>query len=185
VLAVGVRTLEEARNWRLARGGFKAHKKLSFSLERFKVSLDCMTRGRIVSTSISWMWKKRAEKVRRKIMDLPDDFLDELGLGRQKEDRLEPLRTSLERTAELAQLVEGFELEPYEAELREISRELHERRAGPQSGNPLIADKAFEMVQGVEDMRIHKLLRRPGVAQEDSEASIMETLEAAALHRGG
>jgi hypothetical protein len=112
-------------------GVCKAHKKLSFSLERFKASLDCMTGGSIVRTSLWGMWEKKAEKVCRKIMDLADDFLDESGLGRQKEDRLEPLRTSLEITVELAQLVEGFELEPYEAELREISRELHGRRTGP------------------------------------------------------
>jgi hypothetical protein len=40
------------------------------------------------------------------------------------------------------------------------------------------------MVQGVEDTRIHKLLRRLGVAQEGSEASSMETLEAAHYTRG-
>jgi hypothetical protein len=68
---------------------------------------------------------------------------------------LEALRAALEKTAELAQLVEGFELEPSEVELREISRELHEEKGRAQvipqpllrSENPLTVVKAFGMVQ--------------------------------------
>jgi hypothetical protein len=72
---------------------------------------------------------------------------------------LEALRAALEKTAELAQLVEGFELEPSEVELREISRELHEEKGRAQvipqlllrSENPLTVVKAFGMVQKDEE----------------------------------
>jgi hypothetical protein len=39
----------------------------------------------------------------------------------KEEDPLKPLRAVLGRVGELAQLVEGFELEPSEADLRNIS----------------------------------------------------------------
>ncbi len=76
-------------------------------------------------------------------------------------------------------LVEGFEVEPSKAELREISRELHGEKGRSQimaqpllrSEIPLIVDKVFGMVQEVKNIAhtgqrtICMLLRRLGVAQ--------------------
>jgi hypothetical protein len=38
----------------------------------------------------------------------------------------------MERTAEVTQLVEGFEMEPSKADLREISRDLHREKGKSQ-----------------------------------------------------
>jgi hypothetical protein len=81
---------------------FEACKELTFCLERFKASLECMTRGSIMNTSLRMLWKKMKKKVCQKILDLADELLYESGLGCQQEDRLKPLRTALERFAELA-----------------------------------------------------------------------------------
>jgi hypothetical protein len=67
------------------------------------------------------MWENKAERVCRKVLDLVDKFLDNSERGCQQENRLEPLKDIMERIAELAQLVEGFKLDPSEAKLREIS----------------------------------------------------------------
>ncbi len=50
--------------------------------------------------------------------------MEEYSIGSQQEDQLDPLTAPLGRTTELAQLVEGYELEPFEVELEEIIKEL-------------------------------------------------------------
>jgi hypothetical protein len=101
-----------------------------------------------------------------------------------QENRLEPLEAAMEEIKELAQLDDGFELKPFEAELREKSRELQGEKDNAQvmaqpllmSDNPAITDEAFEMMQGVEDIaaqgqrRICKLLRRLGTPDVTTEA---------------
>jgi hypothetical protein len=60
----------------------------------------------------------------------------------------------LEGTAELAQLIESFEMEPSEAELKNISKEMQGNKGRAKktakaflsSDNPLIADKAFRVI---------------------------------------
>ncbi len=41
--------------------------------------------------------------------------MEESGMERHHEGQLDPLTIALERIGELAQLMEGFELEPFEA----------------------------------------------------------------------
>ncbi len=79
-------------------------------------------------------------------------------------------------------------MEPSEAELREITKELRGMKSKAQSmahplirsENPAIANQAFEIMQGVEKIssnqkRICKLLRRLRVNQEGSETSGVKT----------
>jgi hypothetical protein len=86
-------------------------------------------------------------------------------------------------------MVEGFTMEPYKVEIRGISEELHREKGRAQktaqplqgSKNSFIANKAFGIVQEVEDLshwgqkRVYKLFRRLGVAQEGKENSKFES----------
>ncbi len=91
----------------------------------------------------------------------------------QRGDMLGPLTASFDRVVELAQLVEGFKLEPSEVELKGIGKELANSKAKAQtltwplirSENPIIAGKAHELVREADEVaskgqkRIRKLLR--------------------------
>jgi hypothetical protein len=82
------------------------------------------------------------------------------------------------RMAKLPQLLEGFNMEPSEVELREITRDLQNKKSKSQkivqpllsSKDPLSAEKAFEVMREIKEAsrqgqsRICKLLWRLGVA---------------------
>jgi hypothetical protein len=65
-----------------------------------------------------------------------------------------------QKTAELAQLIEGIELDPYEAELRGIRKELTNSKAKAQilahplmrSDNPAITNKADKLAQEADEV---------------------------------
>jgi hypothetical protein len=77
------------------------------------------------------------------------------GRGGQEGDLQGLLRAALDRVAELAQLVEGFEWEPSEAELKEIGREpagskdrvLTLAQALVKSNDPAVAREAHEVAR--------------------------------------
>ncbi len=73
----------------------------------------------------------------------------------QQAETLEPLWAAVSMIKQLAQLREGFELEPCEAELRYISRELQKAKVKAQemakpllgSEDPLIPEKVLKVIQ--------------------------------------
>jgi hypothetical protein len=102
-------------------------------------------------------------------------LLEEGGEG-HRGDPLWSLQAALNRVVELAHLVEEFELEPSEVELKDNGRELTGFKAKIQSlaqslmtlDNPAIAREAHELAREVNEVisrgqrRIRKLLRRLG-----------------------
>ncbi len=102
---------------------------------------------------------KRAVKACQGALNLADKFLEDSEFEQQQGERLEPLQAAVSRMFDLAQLVEGFEVEPCKAELQEISRELQGEKSKVQeiaqllfcSKDPLIAEKAFKVMQEIEE----------------------------------
>ncbi len=98
---------------------------------------------------------------------------------------MQPLRATLDRVGELAQLVEGFKLEPSETELRGLCKELARFKSRIQSlaklpmasDNPALAGEAHELDGEANNIitrgqrQIQKLLRRRGMIQEGYEIS--------------
>ncbi len=98
------------------------------------------------------MWVNKVESIYQDILDQAEQFMKQFEAG-QLEGRLGPLKAALNRTVQLAQLIEGFELEPSEAELRGVSRELVNSKAKMQAiACPLMRSesKANELVQEAE-----------------------------------
>jgi site-specific recombinase XerD len=101
---------------------------------------------------------------------------------------LKPLREVLERVVELAQLVERYELETSEVNLKSKSKELTECKRKFQwlarsylvSDDPSLAVDAHKLLNEVDNVtnrgqrRIRRLLRRLGVLPKGSEASSLE-----------
>jgi hypothetical protein len=108
----------------------------------------------------------------------------------QEEDPLKSLRSVLNKIVELAQLVEGFELEPSEIELRSINKELawckakiHSlTRTFIASDDPAVAVDVHELLGEANEVMtrgqkcIHRLLQRLGVAPEGSETSSLKNM---------
>jgi hypothetical protein len=74
--------------------------------------------------------------------------MDDSGMGHQQEGQLDPLKVTMSRITERAQLVEEFILEPSKAKLREISsKSKAQNMARPlmRLGNPITSIKAHKM----------------------------------------
>ncbi len=78
-------------------------------------------------------WGKKGEHVCQGVLDLADAVLEDLGFERLRETHWESLHTVIGRIIKLAQLTEGFEMKPSEAEQIEIAREnpLSQLKYGP------------------------------------------------------
>jgi hypothetical protein len=93
----------------------EALRELVISLENFKSYLVSPIEATVTSTSLQRMWENKAECFCRGMLNQAEKLMEESGMERHHKDQLDPLMTTLERIVELAQLVEGFELEPFEA----------------------------------------------------------------------
>ncbi len=106
----------------MSRGVSKAYKDLVIRVGKFKAGLEVTFNGKSLGTDLSERWARKVENISKKVLQRGAIFLEEI--ANWEGDPLKPLRRVLERVVELAQLVEGFELELSEAEVRSISREL-------------------------------------------------------------
>jgi hypothetical protein len=101
----------------------------------------------------------------------------------------QPREDPFKRVVELAQLMEGFELEPSEADLKSTSKEFSGCKPKIQSltrpilalDNPALAADAHEVWKADEIMargqkHIRRLLQRLGVLREGSETSSLENV---------
>jgi hypothetical protein len=102
----------------------EAHRELTVRLEKFKDDLLDLADWSLIDSILRGAWKNKAEHICRGVMDQDQEFMEEYSIGSQQEGQLDPLTAALGRTTELAQLVEGYELEPFEVELEEIIKEL-------------------------------------------------------------
>jgi hypothetical protein len=107
--------LEGALKRRFTIEVVESHRELSISLEKFKTNLlECMA-GKTSTSGLRGDWVNRAECSCRNLLDQGEQFTEESGIS-QRGDLLGPLNASLDRVIVLAQLVEGFEMEPFEVE---------------------------------------------------------------------
>ncbi len=114
--------LSKALDESVVVGISKANKDLVIRVGKFKAGLEVTFNNKSLCTNPSGRWARRVENVSEEMPQQGARFLEEL--ANQEGDPLKLLRRMLEWVVELAQLVEGFKLEPSEADLRSISREL-------------------------------------------------------------
>jgi hypothetical protein len=136
------------------------------------------------------------ENISEEVLQQGVAFLEEIANsgGRGGGDPLKPLMRVLEQVVELAQLVEGFKLEPSEADLRSNSRELSGCKGKIQSltrsylvsDDPSLTADAHELINEASEVigrgqkRIRRLLQRLGMLPEGSKASSLENEDAQA-----
>ncbi len=100
---------------------------------------------------------EEGEKTCHGALGLADRFLKDSAFKQQQGEKLGLLWAAFDRITELAHLVEEFKLEPCEAELREIPKELQKEKIKVQemaqpllsSEDPLIAEKAFVVMRDI------------------------------------
>jgi hypothetical protein len=103
------------------------------------------------ASELQGVWENKAERICRGALDQVEKLTEDSGMGHQQEGQLDPLKATMSRITELAQLVEKFILEPSKAKLREISsKSKAQNMARPlmRLENPITSIKAHEMMNG-------------------------------------
>jgi hypothetical protein len=134
----------------------EAYRELIISLDKFKVGLLDTTDRNTPTFGLRGVWANRVDCICQNVLSQAVKFMEEME-ARKRGDLLGLLKMALYSVVELAQLVEGFELEPLETDLKGIGRELASSRARVQtltqplmrSNNQTMAREAHEMAGGL------------------------------------
>jgi light-regulated signal transduction histidine kinase (bacteriophytochrome) len=114
--------------------------------------------GECLGASLQKIWVKKVERICQVALNLADKFLEEFGFEHQQEEKMESLQATVSKIAELAQLVEGLEMEINEAEVQEIARELQSEKSRTQ--------KIVQPLLGLEErLTAEKLSRLRGISR--------------------
>jgi hypothetical protein len=135
-----------------------------------------------MKVNLQKIWEKKMCWAWQKALDYANKFLEESTVQCSQEVHLKSLQAVIGRIVKLVQLVEGFEIQSSEAELREIAGELLSEKANAEKlAQPLLGSKQHgnsvhddaEGQGGAQQgqSRVGKLLRRLGLLQDGLETS--------------